>query len=314
MRKARKLLVNSPAIAVSVLALVFAVGGGAGYAASAGSQSGPAWHKLKVDKGWHGDLKYTVIDGVVYLTGSAGTSARHPGQMAKLPASLGPSQAAGLELAITFGPSGDGSLQVRPGGGLYPSAPAERFAAMYELNRARVYAFAVSKAGRQLADEILSEVFMIAWRKFDAMPDPPLPWLLVVARNVTMSQFRVTAREQSVADELRAWLPADGFTVPDIAEDVADRIAVLTALVQLPEADRELLTLVAWHGLTARSAAGVIGCSTAAFFVRLHRARRRLELAVAAAGADHDQARVRESAVAGRQVHRRQLQGQERVL
>ena len=159
---------------------------------------------------------------------------------------------------------------------------AERFAAMYEQNRARVHAFAISKAGRQLADEILSEVFMIAWRKIEAVPEPPLPWLLGVARNVAMSQFRAAAREQSLADEMSSWLSPSEITVGDIAEDVADKIAVLKALSELSASDRELLTLVAWHGLSARSAAQVTGCSTATFFVRLHRARRRLELALAA--------------------------------
>lgn len=163
---------------------------------------------------------------------------------------------------------------------------ARHFAVMYEQNRARVYAFAVSKAGRQLADEILSEVFMTAWRRFDAIPEPPLPWLLGVARNVAMRQFRASAREQSLAAEMSAWLSAAAFTVADIAEEVADRIAVLTALATLTESDRELLTLVAWHDLPPKSAARVIGCSTAAYFVRLHRARRRLEHALAAANAE----------------------------
>jgi RNA polymerase sigma-70 factor (ECF subfamily) len=36
------------------------------------------------------------------------------------------------------------------------------------------------------------------------------------------------------------------------------------------------LTLVAWHNLTTRQAAQVVGCTTATYFVRLHRARRRL--------------------------------------
>lgn len=194
-------------------------------------------------------------------------------------------------------------------------ADTGRFAAMYEQNRARVYAFAVSKAGRQLADEILSEVFMIAWRKFDAVPDPPLPWLLTVARNVAMTQFRATVREQSVAAEMRAWLSADDTTARDVAEDVADRIVALAALAELHEADRELLTLVAWHGLTAKSAARVIGCSTAAFFVRLHRARRRLELALGTADADRDSGTARESAVVGVQAHpqREHEQEQERL-
>jgi RNA polymerase sigma-70 factor (ECF subfamily) len=35
--------------------------------------------------------------------------------------------------------------------------------------------------------------------------------------------------------------------------------------------------LTAWEGLDARDAAAVLGCSTAAFHTRLHRARTRLQ-------------------------------------
>ncbi len=56
---------------------------------------------------------------------------------------------------------------------------------------------------------------------------------------------------------------------------------MLRALACLPAQDQETLTLVAWHGLSSRAAAAVVGCSRAAFLVRLHRARRRLERAVA---------------------------------
>jgi len=51
---------------------------------------------------------------------------------------------------------------------------------------------------------------------------------------------------------------------------------VLAALGALTEVDRELITLVAWQGLTPRLAARVVGCSVATYFVRLHRARKRL--------------------------------------
>lgn len=159
---------------------------------------------------------------------------------------------------------------------------AGRFSAIYAENRPRVYAYAVSKAGRQLADEILSEVFLVAWRRFAELPDPPLPWLLAVARNVAASQFRAAVRDRSVAAEMRAWISHAELTVGDVGDQVADRLTVLTGLAALPERDRELLMLVAWHGLSAREAARVVGCSSAAYFVRLHRARRRLELAVAA--------------------------------
>ena len=156
----------------------------------------------------------------------------------------------------------------------------QRFTCLYERTRPRVYAFAVSHAGLQLAEEIVSEVYLTAWRKLADIPQPELPWLLSVARNVTANQFRATVRQRSIAAELQAWTQAGRPAAPDIADQVTERHAVLAALGTLSAPDRDLLTLVAWHGLTPAAAAGVMGCSTAAYFVRLHRARRRLERAL----------------------------------
>jgi RNA polymerase sigma-70 factor, ECF subfamily len=157
----------------------------------------------------------------------------------------------------------------------------ERFQALYADHHAAVYAYAVSRVGRQLADEVVSETFLVAWRRLADVPAPALPWLLTVARNTACSQFRGTARQRSIGAELRAWVTEAELSAPDVADEVAERTAVLAALATLPEADRELLTLVAWHGLKPAEAAQVVGCSTAAYFVRLHRARRRLERAMA---------------------------------
>ncbi|HEV2374772.1 MAG TPA: sigma-70 family RNA polymerase sigma factor [Streptosporangiaceae bacterium] len=152
----------------------------------------------------------------------------------------------------------------------------ERFQALYERECRRVYAYAASRVGRQQADEVVSEVFLVAWRRLADVPVPPLPWLLVVARNVVNSQFRATSREQLIAAEVRAWVSETELTSPDVAEEVSGRIAALTALATLPEADREVLLLIAWHGLAPGEAARVLRCSTATYFMRLHRARRRL--------------------------------------
>ena len=160
-------------------------------------------------------------------------------------------------------------------------AAIERFQALYAEHHARVYAYAVSRAGRQLADEVVSEVFLVAWRRLADVPAPALPWLLTVARNTASSQFRGSARQRSISAEMRAWVTEAELSEPDVADAVSERLSVLTALAALPEADRELLTLVAWHGLKPNEAARVVGCSTAAYFVRLHRARRRLERAMA---------------------------------
>jgi RNA polymerase sigma-70 factor, ECF subfamily len=151
----------------------------------------------------------------------------------------------------------------------------EHFTDLYLRHYRQVYAYAVSRAGRDLAEEVASEVFLITWRRLADVPVPALPWLLAVTRNVVIDQFRAAARRQSVA-ELEAWTFEARATATDVADQVAERLIVLTALAQLSEADRELLTLIAWQGLPPRHAAQVVGCSTPTLFVRLHRARRRL--------------------------------------
>jgi RNA polymerase sigma-70 factor (ECF subfamily) len=151
---------------------------------------------------------------------------------------------------------------------------ADRFTGMYDECRQRVWAYVVSRAGRQVADEVVSETFAIAWRRLDDVPEPALPWLLGVARNVLRDNVRAEARREALAAELRAW------TEGDVADQVTERIGVLRALATLAEDDREILVLVAWHGLSPKEAARVIGCSSAAFRVRLHRARKRLKQAM----------------------------------
>lgn len=153
------------------------------------------------------------------------------------------------------------------------SEDAARFTAMYDACRQRVWAYVVSRAGRQVAEEVVSETFTVAWRRFADVPQPPLPWLLAVARNVLRDTVRAEVRRASLAAELREWTEsAEG----DIAEEVADRLALRRALASLDEDDREVLVLAAWQGLSPREAARVVGCSAAAMRVRLHRARKRL--------------------------------------
>ncbi|MFG2087388.1 MULTISPECIES: RNA polymerase sigma factor [unclassified Spirillospora] len=85
-------------------------------------------------------------------------------------------------------------------------APDERrFTAIYDECRQRVWAFAVSRAGRQVADEVVSETFAIAWRRLADVPDPALPWLLGVARNVLRDGHRADVRRESFATVGTEW-------------------------------------------------------------------------------------------------------------
>lgn len=153
-----------------------------------------------------------------------------------------------------------------------------RLAEIFDRYHRRVHAYAVSRAGGGLAEDVVSETFLVAWRRFEDLPSDPLPWLLGIARRVIFRGYREAARQAGIAEQLQVWAGAvDG----DVAEGVAERAVTLHALARLSEQDRELLTLLAWHDLSPAEAARVVGCSRATFFVRLHRARKRFEQAIA---------------------------------
>lgn len=165
--------------------------------------------------------------------------------------------------------------------------PAERFHEVYEECYPRVLGYATSLVGRQVGEDITSETFTVAWRRIhDDVPYPTLPWLLGVARNLVRAMRRRDALRYGVAAEeaqRMAGLAQD--RAGDVAAMVTDRHTALQALASLPESDRELLTLIAWHGLSTKEATKVLKCTGAALAVRLYRARRRLEKAMEAAQA-----------------------------
>jgi RNA polymerase sigma-70 factor (ECF subfamily) len=153
-----------------------------------------------------------------------------------------------------------------------------RFTDLYAEHYPRVFAYLISRAGRQIAEEAASDTFAVAWRRFAELPAVPLPWLLGVARNVLRESYRARLRSEALTAELHGWAQE---AADDVADGVVERAQVLYALSELSDDDTELLTLLAWHGLTTGEAAQVLGCTKATFFVRLHRARRRLERVLA---------------------------------
>jgi RNA polymerase sigma-70 factor (ECF subfamily) len=122
----------------------------------------------------------------------------------------------------------------------------------------------------------VAETFLIAWRRLDDLPGEPVPWLLGTARRVLANHRRFMERRSRNG----AAIPLDYLDVGDGSaspvELIADRQAFSAAFAAIRAEDRELLALVAWEGLSTGEAAEVLGCTKAAFSIRLHRARRRL--------------------------------------
>lgn len=125
-----------------------------------------------------------------------------------------------------------------------------------------------------LAEDAAAETFAIAWQHRGRVPagDEARPWLFGIARRVLANQQRVRARRLRLAERLR---PTVAPVLPS-PEEAGELAAVVRALAQLPERQRELLVLAAWDGLSVAQIAGVLGVPGPVVSRRLHRARRRL--------------------------------------
>lgn len=155
---------------------------------------------------------------------------------------------------------------------------------LFHAHAGAVRAYARRRTDPASADDVVMEVFVVACRRLDDVPEEPLPWLLGCARRVLANQRRGARRRQALAGRMAAagdWTAA-GPATP--AELPGTHQAVLIAVERLGERDREILHLHAWEGLEPPELATVLGCSAGAARVRLHRARRRLARQLEAGG------------------------------
>jgi len=128
------------------------------------------------------------------------------------------------------------------------------------------------------AADVVAEVLLVAWRRNGSIPaddDEALLWLLGIARRMLANYRRGRVRRHQLADRLRGELA----TVAPV-EPAQESGILREALASLSAADRELITLQAWEGLSLAEAAGVVGIRPAAARKRLERARRRLRAAL----------------------------------
>jgi len=141
----------------------------------------------------------------------------------------------------------------------------------------RVYAYAAYRLGDGPdAEDVTSEVFERALRyreNYDPNKGQAISWLLGIARrcvDVALSGRRPVAAELS-----------DMAGADDIEGETLRRLTLSGALLQLTERDQELIALRYGADLTARQIAEIIGATTNAVEVRLHRALNQLRALLA---------------------------------
>ena len=156
-------------------------------------------------------------------------------------------------------------------GPLTPEHTEELFAA----HAHGVYRYARSRLPAAEAEDVVAEVFAIAWRKGE-LPDNPRAWLLGVARRVMANQVRAQHRRTALVERVRTH-PASADQ--DDVRLIGELDELRRALDLLRPADREVIALLAAAELSTAEVAQVLGCATTVAATRVHRARRRLRAA-----------------------------------
>jgi RNA polymerase sigma factor (sigma-70 family) len=152
----------------------------------------------------------------------------------------------------------------------------EQVESLYRTQGVRVLGYLLRRVQEpDDAADLLSEVLVTAWRRRDALPQPPddILWLFGVARNVLANDRRASRRRdtatRALADVLRTKVVQDDA-------DIAEALDVRAALARLPEQEREIVQLTAWEGLTSDEVGRLLGIPAATVRSRLTRARSRL--------------------------------------
>jgi RNA polymerase sigma factor (sigma-70 family) len=164
---------------------------------------------------------------------------------------------------------------------LPPPTVEEAFDAAYRESGSAVLGYALRRsASREDALDVVAETFATAWRRradLPSAPDEVRPWLFGIARWCLANAARSNQRAGRLGQRLAASFVDTAIPDPStIHENRSENRLVRETLLQLSDDDRELVTLVAWEGLSPAEAATALGLSAGTARVRLHRARTRL--------------------------------------
>lgn len=160
------------------------------------------------------------------------------------------------------------------------------FAEVFDRHARAVNSFAAYRVGRNVAEDVLSETFLVAFRRradFDTGTDSALPWLIGIAARLIRRHRAVEARHwmsfaASISREEHSSLGGvdEALSRMDAEREVA---TLKTRIAALNPRDRETLLLYAWQGLSYEDISEALGVPVGTVRSRLNRVRKRLDSA-----------------------------------
>lgn len=152
-----------------------------------------------------------------------------------------------------------------------------QFGTLYEEHRERLFYYLLRLTGDyDLSRDIMQESFVRCLGRYGDRIDH-IALLYKVARNLVLDHKRKSDRNEPLGQHQ----PADQTDIEHQVLVHEHYLKVLAALKALSFQDRELLSLVADESLSYREIAAILGSSENSIKVRVHRARKRLRIAMA---------------------------------
>lgn len=149
---------------------------------------------------------------------------------------------------------------------------------LFARHNVRIFRFILRLTRSEaVAEELVSEVFLDAWRqagRFEARSQVST-WLLAIARNKAISAMR--RRHDAELDEDALAMVEDPCDNPEEALEKSERANILRkCLTQLSPAHREIIDLVYYHEKSVEEAATITGVPPGTVKTRMYYARQQL--------------------------------------
>ena len=156
----------------------------------------------------------------------------------------------------------------------------EAFGLVYDRHAAIVLRFLGRRAGAEVAEALIGELFRIAFERrktFDASRASALPWLYGIGSNLLLKHRRGEARRLRASARMAAAHEAADRRAGAVALDARllfPRVA--DAIEALPDGEREALLLFVWEDLSYEGVAEALELPIGTVRSRLNRARAQL--------------------------------------
>ena len=155
--------------------------------------------------------------------------------------------------------------------------PDDTIAELFEQHAPALLLYARQWIGAAAADDVVQRVF-VKLLSGGKLPADPRTWLFRCVRNEAISSWRSdqrrAQRERSAGEDAPPWFLSS-------IDDAIDAAAAQQVMAELPAAQREIVTLRIWSGLTLAQIAQVTGQPTSSVHHQLNEAlstmRQRLE-------------------------------------